>query len=351
MIINESILVLGVFIGSVVITALLRHYALNKNILDIPNNRSSHNTPTPSVGGLSIVITFSIYLLILLLFDRINIDIFMALFGGGVFVALIGFWDDRVHIAASKRIIVHIISALWALFWIGAENPGVSAIGLLNLGWFVDIAALFLMVWLLNLYNFMDGIDGIAGSEAIFVMGATALILIAGTTNSHHVQFSSNWEIQSIMYLLIGLGLAVSGFLVWNWPPAKIFMGDVGSGYLGFILAVIAISTAINNIINIWTWLILLGVFIVDATTTLCRRFLSRQRWYEAHRNHAYQHAAQKYKSHMKVTLSILIINTFWLLPLAWLAAYKKEWGAILTMCAYMPLTLLALNLRAGKEE
>jgi len=351
MIITESILLSGVFISSVIITALVRHNALNKNILDVPNKRSSHDTPTPSGGGISIVITFSSYLLILLYLEKIDIDIFLALFGGSVFVAAVGYWDDHKHVAASKRIIVHIIAAIWALFWLGGKDIGISTSGILNSGWFIDIAALFLIVWLLNLYNFMDGIDGIAGSEAIFVMAAAALILILDSANSDLSYFPGNEKRQSFVYLMTALLLAVSGFLVWNWPPAKIFMGDVGSGYLGFILAVFAVSAAITNILNIWTWLILLGVFIVDATTTLYRRFVSRQRWYEAHRSHAYQHAAQIMQSHLKVTLSIIFINIFWLLPLAWLAAFKKEWGIVLTMCAYTPLIILALKLRAGKDQ
>lgn len=344
-------IILGVFFSSVFITGAMRRYAIKKNILDIPNLRSSHKIPTPRGGGLSIVLTFSIFLFVLWSLGKIGLDNFMALFCGGILVALIGFWDDHKHIPATWRIVVHFIAAIWALFWLGDAEFQYSQDGMLHLGWIIDIAALFLLVWLLNLYNFMDGIDGIAGLQAIFVVAAAALFILLGDSSTQQDILLGDDENQNIVYLLIALATAVLGFLVWNWPPAKIFMGDVGSGYLGYILAVIAISSAINNILSLWVWLILLGIFLVDATVTLIRRLITGQRWYDAHRCHAYQNAVQQFGSHRVVTVSVLVINIVWLLPMAWYATIKPEWGAELTLGAYLPLLLLALYLRAGKAQ
>ena len=136
----------------------------------------------------------------------------------------------------------------------------------------------------------------------------------------------------------------MAGFLVWNWPPAKIFMGDVGSGYVGFTISVFIVYSYITDLINIWVWLILLGVFIVDASITLVTRMITGQKWYAAHRSHAYQHLAQKWRSHKKVTLSVLAINIIWLLPIAWLAMMVPDSGDIFTALAYLPLVIIAFT-------
>jgi Fuc2NAc and GlcNAc transferase len=113
--------------------------------------------------------------------------------------------------------------------------------------------------------------------------------------------------------VLLCLAGAVAGFLVWNRCPARIFMGDTGSGFLGFTLGAPAILTLGDGGITLWSWAILLGVFIVDATLTLLRRMLNGERWYQAHRTHAYQHAARRWGSHRRVTVAVLSINVLWL--------------------------------------
>ena len=144
---------------------------------------------------------------------------------------------------------------------------------------------------------------------------------------------------------------AATALLRWNWPPAKIFMGDVGSGYIGYILSVFILYTHNAEMINIWVWFILLGVFLVDSSITLLTRIVTGQQWYHAHRTHAYQHLAQKWGSHKKVTLSILAINIIWLLPLAWFAMIKPDLGAIFIAIAYLPLISIAILSRAGRTQ
>jgi Fuc2NAc and GlcNAc transferase len=127
-------------------------------------------------------------------------------------------------------------------------------------------------------------------------------------------------------------------------------MGDVGSGFLGVVLGIIASIAIVMEFVPFWSWLILFAVFIVDATITLLRRIFRGDRWYEAHCTHAYQHAAREY-GHLKVTLFVNIINWLWIFPLAYLAFYYPKWGALTAILALTPLIILALKYNAGLPE
>ena len=144
---------------------------------------------------------------------------------------------------------------------------------------------------------------------------------------------------------------AVTGFLVWNFPPAKIFMGDAGSGFLGLMLGALALYSAHIEAVMLWVWLILLGIFIVDATFTLLRRLLRGEKVYEAHRSHAYQYASRQYGSHLSVTLSVLLINLFWLAPWSVAVALGAIGGAFGLIIAYVPILWLAWYFHAGEME
>jgi Fuc2NAc and GlcNAc transferase len=333
-------------ISAAVLTGLLRRYALASRLIDIPNARSSHSIPTPRGGGLSIVIVFLLGLPVLSGLGVLTPEAMWAIFGAGAWVALVGFLDDHGHIPARWRLLAHFIGAAWGLYWLGGLPPLVfslpsSGLGILtiDLGWVGQILAIFYMVWLLNLYNFMDGIDGLASIEAITVCVGGALLYLSGSETIG----------QGAAPLL--LGMCVAGFLFWNFPPASIFMGDAGSGFLGIVLGLFSIQAAWIAPQFFWSWLILMGVFIVDATWTLCRRFLRGEKIYEAHRSHAYQFASRYYGSHMTVSLVIGVINVCWLIPLALgvgLAGLNIWLGLVL---AYLPLMLLAIRFRAGARE
>jgi Fuc2NAc and GlcNAc transferase len=146
------------------------------------------------------------------------------------------------------------------------------------------------------------------------------------------------------------LATASAGFLVWNWPPAKIFMGDVGSGFLGFVFGVLAIASAKERPWLLWPWLILLSVFIVDSTVTLLRRLITGSQWYEAHCSHAYQHAARRWGSHSKVTSMTAVVNVAWLFPLAWAACSWPAAGPLFAALALIPLVYEAFRYHAGQR-
>ncbi|CAI8797848.1 Fuc2NAc and GlcNAc transferase [Pseudomonas sp. IT-P100] len=332
------LLVLFVALMSLGLTAALRHYALHRRIIDIPNARSSHTTPTPRGGGLAIVITFLAAIPFFAWGNLISWQTIIALGGAGALVAIIGFMDDHGHIPARWRLLGHFSASIWALFWIGGLPPIVFFGMTLDIELVGFVLGVFYLVWMLNLYNFMDGIDGIASVEALCAcFGACLLYWIGG--------------FGEIYWLPLILAMAVVGFLYWNFPPARIFMGDAGSGFLGITLGVISLQAAWTSPQLLWGWLILLGVFIVDATFTLIRRLIQGQKVYEAHRTHAYQYASRKAGKHLPVTLAVAAINLLWLLPIAISVEVFDLDGASCLVLAYLPLIILALSFKAGKVE
>ena len=326
----------GVFAGSLIGTLALRYYALSRDIVDVPTRRSSHAKPIPRGGGLAIVLTTLAGFAILHYLSLLQVNVFIALVGGGLAVAAIGFWDDLRNLPARVRILVHFLVAAWALYFVGGVPSLDLGFAIWCPGWFGHVLGAVGLVWFINLYNFMDGIDGLATIEAIFI--ATAAASLMG--------FDA-----SLSRPLVILVAACAGFLILNWPPARIFMGDVGSGFLGFAIGVFALTTSVEGALPLWSWIILAGVFLVDATVTLLRRMVRGDRWYEAHRSHAYQNASRRWTSHKHVTLVILTIDIFWLWPLAWLASVSSELGLLAAIIALLPLVVLAFLLGAGTPE
>lgn len=326
-----------VFSLAVILTGYLRQYALKKSIIDIPNERSSHTVPTPRGGGVAIVVAFLLSLLVLSGTLQ-GWWYLVALLGGGALCAVVGFLDDHGHIAARWRLIAHFACAAWVLAWMPQLPPLLWAGHEIDLGIAGYVLAAFYLVWMLNLYNFMDGIDGIASVQAITtcLLGGALLWQIGAL------------EIATLSFLLAA---AVGGFLVWNFPPARIFMGDAGSGFLGLVIGAIGLFAAVAQPALLWAWSILMGVFIVDATFTLFRRLLRGDKVYEAHRSHAYQYASREVGGHRPVTLAVLAINLLWLGPWAFAAALGYMDPALCLLFAYLPLLALALRFHAGKRE
>lgn len=323
---------------SLFLTWVLRRYAISRSVIDIPTARSSHSVPTPRGGGVAIVLVFLSVLPILAIENFLSWSLVWSLIGGGAGVAILGFLDDHGHIAARWRLLGHFTAAVWSLCWFGGM-PDIVLFGVnIGWGWLGNIFAVFYLVWMLNLYNFMDGIDGIASIEAIAAcLGASLLYWLGG--------------FETLIVAPLVLAMAVAGFLFWNFPPARIFMGDAGSGFLGITLGLLSLQAAWASPQLFWGWLILLGVFIVDATVTLMRRLLRGDKVYEAHRSHAYQFASRHYGRHLPVTLAVAVINLFWLLPLAACVVLRYMDGALALIVAYVPLVLIAIRFHAGELE
>jgi len=317
------------------LTALVRAYA-RRHLMDVPNSRSSHGLPTPRGGGLGVVLTWYSALWLLPAAAAGGGGMAEAC-AAGVAVAAVGFVDDHGHLSPRLRIAVHVAAAGWALWWLGGM-PSITLGGQAwHLGWAGSALALVAIVWMLNLFNFMDGIDGIAGSEGVFVAGAGGIL--------NFVWFPESG--QGLLNLVLAASCA--GFLLWNWPPAAIFLGDVGSSFIGFILGVAALASAARGGASLAVWAILAAVFVADASFTLLRRMASGQRWFEAHRSHAYQHAVLRLGGHRPVTLWVWAINLGWLLPLALLALRQPQAEPALLFLAYAPLLALVAALGAGR--
>lgn len=318
------------------LTEALRRYAIRAEMLDHPNERGSHRTSTPRGGGLAIAVVFAAGASLGSLtgsgaMHRATVATVVA----GMLVAAIGWWDDRRGLPARVRFLVHGAAGALLLIWAGWPELTRQSFPSLPSGIFVVLGLIYL-VWMTNLFNFMDGIDGIAAVEAITVCvgGALCCWLVAPS--------NTDWRAALL------LAACCLGFLIVNYPPARIFMGDVGSGFVGFCLGALALMSLAGGESLPWSWLILTAAFMTDATVTLIRRVLRGEKFYLAHRSHAYQYASRLYKSHKVVTLAFGAINVFWLFP--WALAVALGWidGVIALVIAYIPLVLLVFHYKAG---
>jgi len=328
----------AVLVASAVMTGLVRRFTLSLGVMDIPNERSSHSAATPRGGGLSIALTCSAGVAVFAACGVVGPRLLASLLGGGGMVAAVGFLDDRRPVPARWRLAVHALAAAWAVAWLGGLPPLQVGDHLLSSGWLGYALGMLGIVWALNLFNFMDGIDGIAASEAVFVSIGGVLLSLS----------SHSMEVPAAACIFAA---ACAGFLLWNWPPARIFMGDVGSGYLGYVLAVLAIAAARDNPVAAWVWLILGGAFFVDATVTLIRRLLLGERIHEAHRSHAYQRLSRRWRSHRPVTLAVIALNVLWLLPAAWYAQRYPRFALWILAGAFAPLIVVVIAAGAGSVE
>ncbi|MDN5042697.1 glycosyltransferase family 4 protein [Aliarcobacter butzleri] len=266
---------------SFLLTYFIKNYMIKKSLVASVNERSSHTVPTPHCGGIAIAITWFIGLFYLYFIGQIENNLFYALLFGAV-ISIVSFFDDIYELSPKLRLIIQAIVAIGGLYFLGGFETLTFGIFDIQNPIFTNIFAFFMIIWFINLYNFLDGINGYAGSEALF-LAVAGFILFGGN------------------YFLV-LAVAVLGFLYWNWNKAKIFMGDVGSTLLGYNVAIFTIYYANQEPTNFWIWIILFGVYWFDATLTLIRRKLNKERLSQAHKKHAYQRLTQAGWSHYKVT-------------------------------------------------
>lgn len=311
---------------------VIRLAALRLNVLDRPNARSSHSVPTPRGGGAAIVV---VSLAAAMLAPNWPKHSWLAFVVGGVLIALAGAIDDVRPLPVSLRLLAQLIAAGVAVLSLhaGINEAGTTASLAAPLSAGIEVIA---TVWFINLFNFMDGIDGLAATQAVFIFGTAAWLLARESGHTAPVTF-------------IALAGASAGFLTWNFPPAKIFMGDVGSAFLGFAVASAAFGTVSGRALNIWVWLILSSPFVCDATVTLVTRALRGERVYQAHRSHVYQRLARRWRSHRAVTILYAAIDLGWCLPWAWSAQQYPRHALSLCLIAVLPQVLGAVWLGGGR--
>jgi len=307
---------------------LLARYSFALRLIDVPNDRSSHSTPTPRGGGIAVVVASIVGLILL----PAGIPVaFRASLLPAASVAVVGLLDDRFGLSAKVRLALHLSAGLAvALTQIPVDLSRPTTL-------ITPALAAASIAWGTNLFNFMDGIDGIAGSEAVFVC-AMAGLLIAGPDG------------RAAEGLCV-VGAASLGFLLLNWAPARIFMGDVGSGFLGFLLAAFAFTTIWHHLIPLPVWLVITSAFLVDASVTLFRRMVSGERWWSAHRSHAYQHLSIRLGSHARATIAVQCVNILVLAPTAYFMTSHREFAWALCAVIIVLLFAVAMMLGAGRPR
>ncbi len=289
----EIIIFLVVFILSYFGVEKFRQWSLDKQIVDVPNQRSSHAAPKPRGGGLIFVSIALFFYAVLTLFFRGNFE--WSYFVGALLVALVSWIDDLFSISFLIRFAVHTFAASIVIWDIGFfREIYLPFFGQTNFGILGAVLTLFWIIWLTNAYNFMDGIDGIAGMQAVTaglgwffvgkILGVDELSIYGGI-----------------------LAFSCLGFLIHNWDPARIFMGDVGSAFLGFTFAVLPLLGKRNNyefsLILPVIAVLLLWLFVFDSVLTFFRRLFKKHKVWEAHREHIYQKLVIKGYSHKFVTI------------------------------------------------
>ena len=292
---------------SCALTFMLIRLFKHRAILDLPNDRSLHATPVPRGGGWAIFTAFALGCLVF----RPHIIGALPLIAATILLMLISWWDDLKNISQLPRFGAQIIAVIIGLIYLqGGLFAGIVPPAL-------DYAVTALAwLWFINLFNFMDGMDGLAGGEA-------ALILLGLFLCGGHLA----------ALLLVA---AILGFLIWNWAPAKIFLGDVGSIPLGYVIGFFLIENSRHS-----TWaasLILPLYFLIDASLTLLRRLLRRKKIWRPHREHAYQAAVQNGRSHRRVASVIMIANAVLLADVIWVESHTVAAALALAVAAMVPL-------------
>ena len=328
-ILNSIQLLLLTFLLTIIVLRIYNSFAIKQSIIANPNFRNLHQNPTPRGGGIVFSTVFLIAIFVLWCSSSISADLMLAIFFGGMIAAYFGFIDDVIEVGAQAKLFVQCMLAAWVLLCFGG-------IPLMDIPWtpyFIDLViSWFAMVWLMNAYNFMDGSDGMAASGAIFfcLAAIVSLSLVSGDVT---------------LITIFGL-LAVSciGFLLSNWPPARIFMGDSGSLFLGYFFCALIAKTVTGGEMSLWTWLIMLAYFLGDTTTTSTLRIFLVKPWYGVHRSHAYQNLVRINQNHLKVLSGILFFHFLWLFPLVIWSVLTPKYAPLAFLFAYTPVVLWTIR-------
>jgi Fuc2NAc and GlcNAc transferase len=295
-------------------------FARRMQLLDRPNERSSHVQPTPHGGGVPLFLAFTLGLGLASRWYGAWPGEYLLILCAALFLTCLGVVDDLRGLSVRARMALYSLCCLLAALQLLQPFLGGVELVAAVLVWSL------ILLWSLNLYNFMDGIDGIAALQCVLACGSAALLSWVGSGEGAYALFC----------LLLAAGHL--GFLGWNWPPARLFMGDAGSVPTGFLLAALALLGWVQGQLNPLCWLVLLAVFVTDASWTLLWRIATGQAFTQAHRMHAYQRFSRHYGSHLAVDMGLVALNALWLFPLAWGVQSSPKYSILLVILAYLPL-------------
>jgi UDP-N-acetylmuramyl pentapeptide phosphotransferase/UDP-N-acetylglucosamine-1-phosphate transferase len=313
-------------------------------VADKPNHRSLHTESTPRNGGIAIWVSFFCGYILIRSFNDISLVGENHLWIGLVMVMMISFIDDKHPLPPWVRFLIQIGAAVLLLFGgFALAEIQIPTFAVVSLGWVGPIFSFFFIMWLINLYNFMDGMNGFAGGMGLFGFGFFALLGWLGDN-------------QSFFTISLFLSVANMGFLPQNFPTpnAKIFMGDVGSIPMGFMVAALTLWGVKADLLTIWTAILIFSPFIVDATLTLVRRGILGKKVWVAHHSHCYQRLVQHGWSHQKTVLYEYLLMVVFGSVAVWLQLNNNEnmlgIGLIVCSLCYLLLAVLVYHKTTGIE-
>lgn len=324
------------FVLSFLLTYYYRRLAILWRIVDVPNLRSSHKKPIPRGAGISFFISFNVVLGALLWQDQVTLNYTLPVFLGGPAVMILGYWDDMKSVSPLLRLFVHFLVAVFIFSLLSAGFTRTVHISFLpEWPWLTAMFCIFFIAWFINLYNFMDGCDGLAPGLGMVGSGLVSIIsYMYGNTDL------------AIIYLVLAYCLA--GFLIFNWAPAKVFMGDSGAYFLGYVFGSLALISKMYYESSLYVHLIVFGALIVDATWTLMMRLFRLEKIYLPHKMHGFQKLMAKGWGHARVTSLYILITILWLFPMAIFSMSFHIYSFFFLIVSYIPLVILMWVLKAG---
>lgn len=310
-------------------TRAYRSFAIRRGIVAPLTFRSLHQRPLPRGGGIVFSMVCIAAVIGLSFTGTVDPKLLRALVVGGIVAAVFGFVDDTKHVGPLAKLLVQMALAGWVLVCF----DGAPLVDLpLTPRWLDVVVSWMGLVWVMNLYNFIDGIDGLAATGAVSMSAISILVLLLGGGNP------------GVVLILGALALCTAGFLMFNWPPASIFMGDSGSQFLGYVFGTLMAATMTSGELSLWSWLVIFGYFAGDTTTTTIVRMFVTDKWYGEHRSHAYQNLARIWDSHLKVVRGVSLYYLVWLLPLAVWSILAPAAAPVAAVLALAPVVVWTLR-------
>ena len=290
------------------LTPVVRRYSLARRLIDEPGPRRSHATGIARGGGLAV----GLAVVIVAGFRDPAAPLALPFLVGAMVIVLLGWCDDHRPLPVGWRLAIQLFAAVGIVAWLGPVESIHVAATPVKLVWVWTPLAVIALMWLMNLFNFMDGSDGLASAQAVI---SCALFCAA-------FAFQGEYGSSGIAGIVAG---ATAGFLFWNWPPARIFLGDSGSLLLGWCVGSLALFGTLNGRLSIWLAFVIVSPFVVDATATLCWRLIRGERWYTPHQEHAYQYLIRAGLSHRSVLLAWILLNAVLVVPATALVLWKPQ--------------------------
>lgn len=327
------------FILTLGVIQFYRRFAMHYGIFDIPSDRSQHAVPMPRGAGICFYIGVTATLALLYFMQQLSLTFTLPIFLGGSLIMVLGYWDDLKSLPASVRLPVQFLVSLFvvALLTNGFAND-IEISFLPSWPLLTSLFCILYVVWFINLYNFMDGSDGLA--TLVGIVGAGIISLASFYLNNLDV---------AVVYAV--LAFALLAFLTLNWHPAVVFMGDSGAYFLGFIFGAFALLTKLQYDSSLYLHLIVFGMFVVDATWTLIVRVSRRQRASQPHKQHAFQKMMAAGWTHPQVAVFYAAVMVLWLLPMTILTLAYPMHSFRFLVIAYLPIYFFVIWSRAGTER